>query len=224
MINRYINNSIYGVDNFFKDDRWLYRLKINDYQVVTIIWNVALVLVPWAAALLLARFISKADLRKPGYKLLFVLLFGVWLIFMPNTAYIISDVRHLLNYCPVDSRFQVCEENAWTIFFFFSYAAFGWVSFVYLLRQMKTVISSLIGRWAGFVFEVMVIPVLALGVLLGLVNRWNSWELFIYPTALFKTIAIYWTESQSLTNWLIFSIFLYILYYSGRWLFKDRFN
>ncbi len=224
MISRYINNSIYSVDNFFLNDRWLFRLKVNNYQIVTIFWNITLMFVPWVAAILLFRLWRKTGFRKIGHKLLGIMIFGVWLLFIPNTAYVMSEVRHLLDYCPRSSAFQVCEESAWMSLFFFIYSIIGWVFYVYLLGQMQTLVKFVFNKLISYLFVAVLAPVIALGFLLGLLNRWNSWEFFIYPKDFFATIPVYWHEPLYFTNWLLFTIFLYILYIGGQWLFKDRFK
>lgn len=224
MISRYINNSMYSVDNFFKDDRWLFRLKVNNYQIMTLVWNIGLMFVPWLAALFLYRLWRRTGFRKARYKLLASVVFLLWLLFIPNTAYVMSEVRHLLNYCPPNSAFQVCEQNAWMSLFFYIYASLGWIFYVYLLTQMQTLARLVFNKLAGFLFIIALIPAISLGFLLGLLNRWNSWEFFIYPKDFFATIPIYWTDRVYFTNWLFFTIFLYILYWGGQWLFKDRFK
>ncbi|KKR20425.1 MAG: hypothetical protein UT48_C0018G0018 [Parcubacteria group bacterium GW2011_GWE2_39_37] len=221
-IERYINSSKYSVDNFFQDDRWLYHLKINNYQVVTIIWNLFLIIVPFVICYLLIKYWQKNGFRTIGQKLMAFLLFFFWLLFIPNTAYIISEVRHLIDYCPRESKFQVCEQNAWMSLFFFTYSAIGWVTFVLLINQMKSLIKNVFGKIVANLFILVIIPVIALGFLIGLLNRWNSWELFIYPVALYKNLMLYFTVSGNLANLIIFSAFLYLLYYSGNYLFKNR--
>lgn len=224
MIQRYINNSIYSVDNFFQSDRWFYRLKVNNYQIVTIIWNLALMIVPWVAALLLINLWRRTRFHGWWTKLVAATLFFMWLLFIPNTAYVMSEVRHLMDYCPRSAQFQVCESNAWMSIFFFTYAAFGWVFFVYLVTQMRRLVEEIWNRLAGWLFVVALMPIMSLGLLVGLLNRWNSWEFFIYPLDFFKTTAVYWREEAYFTNWLFFTIFLYALYFGGVKVFKERFN
>lgn len=222
MLNRYINNSIFSVDNFFQGDQWLYGVKINDYQVVTIIWNLILIIVPFLIAIFLHRYWRKTSLSGVGRKIFAFILWFFWLLFIPNTAYVMSEVRHLLNYCPVSSPFQVCEKNSWMILFFFTYALIGWISYVLLLNQMKRLVGYIFGNIVSIIYTLLSIPIIALGFLMGLVHRWNSWEVFIYPGNFFNNLKIYWIDSQHFTNWLIFTTFLYILYIAGYFLFKER--
>lgn len=224
MINRFILYSPYGSDNFFQSGWWIYRIKINDYQLMTIFWNLLLIAVPYFLSYLLISYWDKSRFEKLYQKLAALILSFFWLIFIPNTAYIITEVRHLFNFCPLDAPFAVCETKAWIIMFFFSYAAVGWVSFYYLVDQMKSLTQKIFGRRAAFFFLILIVPLSALGVLLGLFHRWNSWELFIYPLDLLKNITLYFSNGAYFRHWLTFSAFLYLLYGAGKLVFKDKFS
>jgi uncharacterized membrane protein len=108
--------------------------------------------------------------------------------------------------------------------FFFIYASLGWVFFVFLVNQMRGLISEIWNRLVGWLFVIVLIPLVSLGLLVGLLNRWNSWEFFLYPASFLKTLPIYWQDQLYFTNWLYFTIFLYVLYGGGQWLFKERFK
>jgi uncharacterized membrane protein len=221
---RYINNSIYGVDSFLQSDNWIFSLKINNYELVMFLWNMGLMVVPWLMTTLLRQIWRRTHFHGIPCKLLGMIVFFIWLLFIPNTAYVMTEVRHLLDYCPRDSAFQVCEQNAWMSLFFFIYALFGWVFFVCLTDQMRYLLEDIFNQLVGVVFVAALMPVMALGLLFGLINRWNSWEFFIYPDEVAATIPAYFQDPVYFANWLIFSIFLYFLYFGGRWLLKDRFR
>lgn len=212
----FINYANSNSDKFFQSDLWLYRVRVNDYQVITIAWNIMLIAVPFLLAFLLIRWWGLNRFARIYDKLGALLLFAFWLIFIPNTVYVISEVRHLVNYCPEINIFKVCEQSAWMILFFFTYGLIGWVSFYYLLEQMKQLVAAIWGARAGWVFLVLMIPASALGMLLGLLHRWNSWELFLYPKLLLATIWPYFTTGNGAANWFIFTVFLLIFYASGR--------
>ncbi len=171
MNQQYINTAESNVDGFIQRGNWFFNLKINHYEIVMILWNMALVLVPWLMAVLLRRIWQRTRFQGFQYKLSGVFVFLIWLLFIPNSAYMITEVRHLLDYCPRDAAFQICEEDAWIPLFFFAYALFGWVSFVCLTDQMRSLLEDMYNRTAGTVFVIVLMPVMALGVLLGLFNR-----------------------------------------------------
>lgn len=219
---RYINDSIYGTDKFFLGNNWFYHIKVGDYQLASVLFNIFLILIPLAIYLLLAWYWRRTRFLKLVQKIFAAIIFFFWLIFIPNTAYVISEVRHLLNYCPPAAAFKVCEQSAWVVFFFFTYATIGLISYYYLMSAMRRLIENIFGKKTAQIFVIAVIPVIALGMLLGLLNRWNTWELFIYPLDLFNTLVSYISYPLNLQNWLIFSLFLYLFYFGGSFLFKDR--
>ena len=181
-------------------------------------WNLFLLIIPFFLCKNLIKLRRKSKFSKWHQKLIAACLGFIWLLFIPNSAYIITGGRHLLNYCPLN-YYKVCAENAWMIMFFFTYAVIGWVAFVYLVNQMKILVNEIWGKLAVKIYIWSIVPVISLGVLLGLINRWNSWEILIYPVAIAKDALKYFTDFMHFKNWLIFTIFLYILYFIGDYLF-----
>lgn len=219
-----ISYTKYSLDYFCDQFAWVNILTIHDYPVLAIFWNILLLIIPFYCVIILFKYKKLTGFKKPLQKIFGFLLAFVWLMFIPNSAYIISDVRHLLDYCPTHSPLRVCSQNAWMIIFFFTYASVGWVSMVYLVNQMKKFICELINKKIANYYIFVIIPLISLGLLLGLVNRWNSWEIFIYPILLFNNIILYFTDFIYFRNWLVFTIFLYILYYAGNNIFKEKIN
>lgn len=222
MPSEYFNESVYNLDYIYDNYGFLNALDINGYQIFTVFWNLILLLVPYFAVLALIKYKNVYGFKKLRGKFFAGIIGFIWLLFIPNTAYIINDVRHLLNYCPADSYYRVCANNAWMIMFFFTYASLGWVAFVYLVNQMKEFLKEILGEKIALIFKIIIVPLVSLGVLLGLLNRWNSWEIFIYPADFFKHLSLYFTNFIYFRDWLIFSIFLYILYFGGNYLFKEK--
>ena len=104
--------------------------------------------------------------------------------------------------------------------FFFAYSCFGWVSFYYLLKMMSELIGSMLSKLWSNVFIALIVPVVSLGVLLGLLNRFNSWDIFFYPRLLLKVIWLYFSNLNYFIDWFIFTVFLYLLYFAGDVIFK----
>jgi len=214
--------SHYSVDNFFQKDWWFFNIRINDYQLMTVFWNLLLCLIPFLLCLLLIAYFDRNGFKRSYHKMIAGLIFFVWLLFVPNTAYVMTDVRHLLNYCPYQTAFKVCDNNLWVILFFFSYSVIGWVTFYYALLQMRNFVVRTSGEMVAKLFILIIIPILALGVMLGLVNRWNSWEVFIYPTDFLSNLFQYISLKKYYINWAIFSIYFYLLYGIGLLVFRKK--
>ncbi|MEI6597256.1 MAG: DUF1361 domain-containing protein, partial [bacterium] len=215
-----IHNSFLSLDNFYNHYPALNNIAINHYQLVTVVWNIFLVLLPLAFYLLLKLCWRRSGFKKFYQKAAAVILFIFWLLFFPNTAYIITDVRHLLDYCPLDSPERVCPANAWMIIVFFIYSCFGWVSFYYLLKLMSNLANEIFKKLRPGFFAALIIPVTSLGVLLGLLNRFNSWDVFLFPLWLFKVFLVYFLDINYLIDWLIFTLGLYLLYFIGDVIFR----
>lgn len=194
---------------------------VNGYPLITIAWNIFLLAVPFFLAKILISFWRKTRFLSFKSKLFGFVLFCVWLLFAPNAAYIISDVRHISGFCP-DNKYLICPENAWMIIFFFTYGIIGWIGHVYLINQMKYLIKKLWGKIGVFAYLWLISPIISLGLLLGLVNRWNSWDAFLHPTEVLESAWLYVNDWTYFKNLLIYTIFLYILYFVGDILFVQK--
>lgn len=219
-MDRIIHHSFLGLDEIYAHYQWLDYVSINHYQLATIIWNIILVALTLAIFFPLKKYWRRTGLILIHEKIIACVLFIFWLLFFPNTAYIITDVRHLLNYCPADSPYKVCTENAWMIIFFFTYSSLGWVSFYYLLKLMSDLIEEIKNKLWSDIFVAFIIPLTSLGVLLGLLNRFNSLDAFFFPWQLFRTLWLYVINLDYFINWVIFTIFLYILYLGAEVIFR----
>ena len=220
-MDRIIHKSFLSLDNFYAHYPALASIAINHYQLVTVVWNIFLALLPLAIFMFLKSSWRRTGLAKFNQKLAAVVLFFFWLVLFPNSAYIITDIRHLLNYCPLDSPDKVCSANAWMIIVFFTYASFGWVAFYYNLKLMSNLAHEIFkGLRPGF-FAALIIPVTSLGVLLGLLNRFNSWDVFLFPLWLTQVFLVYFLDINYFINWLIFTLGLGLLYFAGDCLFRQ---
>jgi uncharacterized membrane protein len=195
---------------------------INDYPFLMMVWDIILAIVPFFFFLLLHDLWEKTALKKYPQKILAVVIGFFWFIFLPNAAYLIVGVRHLLNFCPADSANSVCVAGTWQIMIFFIYGLLGWIFFAVLLARMRRLLAKIFSakfsRWA----VIVIIPFVSLGVLSGLTERFNSWDVFYRPLAILQNLLRYMTDWEYFRNFLVFSVGLYILYYSGEFFFGKR--
>ena len=154
-------------------------------------------------------------------KIVLAIMAMFWLLFLPNAAYVIVDVRHLNGFCPV-SRFNNCVYGSWMIMLFFTYAFLGWTAYVYNIKLMRDFLALIIGKFKADIFEISIIPLISLGVLLGLIQRWNSWDIFTAPGAVLSDALIYFYHWPFVKNLLVYSFFFYVLYYGGSLMFRRK--
>lgn len=189
---------------------------IHGYPVEYIVWNIFLGLVPFFLCSLAITHFRKNDF---GSKLLAFLSLIAWLFFMPNAPYIISDVRHINGFCP-DTILDICLPNAWLIFFFFIFALIGWPLYFYALEQMRVgLIEKFYPRLSVF-FPLLISPLIALGLLLGLIDRLNSWDVLTRPWLVLAKALAYFYSPIGLWNLVFSSFSLLILYYCAKLLFR----
>lgn len=195
---------------------------IGGYPALMIFWNFALLIIPFIIAKKISYYQKNNKFSKNIYKIFGVFLFFVWLIFIPNSAYIITDVRHVVGSCGNFNWYRVCPEKSWVLLFFFTYALAGWLFFVLLIKQMKDNILNLFGKSIKNLFILLLMPFVSLGVLLGLINRWNSWEVFTNPLKILYSISVYFTDPIFFKNWFFSTLFLFILFFIGNFFIRSE--
>jgi uncharacterized membrane protein len=125
------------------------------------IWNLFLAYIPYA----LSNWLTASPLRmqRPFFRYAF---FAVWLLFLPNTFYILTDLFHLH-----DSRHSL--SPAWfDLALIFSCAWNGLLLGVLSMRQMEKI------------FHFPAAPIMALnalGIYVGRYLRYNSWDIVSNP-------------------------------------------
>jgi uncharacterized membrane protein len=138
-------------------------------------WNLFLAFVPYA--------ITRYLLRHPGWiqnnKKLFAAFIG-WLLFIPNSFYIITDLFHLSSRLPVPLWYDLA--------LILSFVWNGLVLGILSVRQMEKIIASrwkLANEWF-FVYPMMLLN--AFGIYVGRFLRYNSWDVITNPSRLLSDI------------------------------------
>ena len=133
-----------------------------------LVWNLTLAWVP----LLLALFVY--DRSRRGTPLLGLALpLTLWLLFLPNAPYIVTDFVHLSASSRAPLWFDGVELSAYS----WTGMLLGFVS-LYLVHAVARHRLGAVAGWAGVL---AVLALISAGVYLGRVERWNSWDLVIRP-------------------------------------------
>lgn len=149
-------------------------LRISYTGTGTFLWlifpNLLLAWIPLVASRLACR--TLADGRRPG---VLTALWGmVWLAFYPNCSYIVTDLIHLS-----------WASSKTTLYFDLSVvmltAMLGWFLGAISLYGLHLEVSRRSGPAVGHLFGAIVLLLGAVGVYLGRVLRWNSWDLATRP-------------------------------------------
>jgi uncharacterized membrane protein len=138
---------------------------------IFLVWNLVLAWVPYLWGLWVATIQRRHPrawwwLLGPG---------ALWLLFFPNAPYIVTDFVHLRAIPPVPLWYDIglLASFAWA----------GCFLAVASLQTMQTVVRRVVGNAASWVFVIASVALSGLGVYLGRVQRWNSWDIVLYPRA-----------------------------------------
>ena len=201
--------------------QFLFHLNIHGYPVLVIPWNIFLAIVPCVIAYHLEKSVSGKkwkDLK--GHKFAFIPIFIFWLFMLPNTAYLIFDVRHLADYCDNLDVYRVCQNGSWLVIFFFTYALIGVPTLYYAINKMSRVFGAVFNRSAAALLPVFAIPLISIGVMFGLYSRFNSWDILLKPCEILRVAGTYFTEPYLFTDFIVFATCLYFIYYLAVHLLK----
>jgi uncharacterized membrane protein len=138
-------------------------------------WNLFLAWVPY--------YISSFIMRKPWVldrRIQFGLLFFAWLVFIPNSFYLITDLFHLKLREPVPLWFDL----ALIISFVWNGIFLGMLS----VSQMEKILHAKFGWRNEWLFVAAVMSLNALGIYVGRYLRYNSWDVITNPFELFNDI------------------------------------
>jgi uncharacterized membrane protein len=106
-----------------------------------------------------------------------------WLLFIPNSFYILTDLYHL-----ADNHRNSRVPEWYDLILILSFAWNGLLLGILSTRQVEKLLApdaSFIGRWV-FLYPIMWLN--ALGVYIGRDLRYNSWDIVANPVALTRDI------------------------------------
>ncbi len=101
----------------------------------------------------------------------------LWLLFLPNAPYLVTDIIHLKPHHGVPLWYDLI-----------TLVAFAWTgSFLGLvsLFLMQVLVRRALGNVASWLFVFGALALNGFGVYFGRVLRWNSWDVLFRPTSLF---------------------------------------
>lgn len=140
------------------------------------VWNLFLAVVPVVAAALLRALSS----RRAGV-LLALVLGAVWLAFLPNAPYLVTDLVHLQARAPVPLWYDIIVLG--------SFAGTGMVLAYVSVADVEAAVRARAGSvWAAIVaYGALVLS--GFGIYAGRFLRWNSWDILTSPIALLGEVA-----------------------------------
>lgn len=150
-----------------------------------LLWNLFLAWIPYLAAL---RF-ERLQAARAGSRALLV-WFGVWLAFLPNAPYIITDFIHLEHRPPVPVWYDMVM--------LFAFASTGMALGLFSLYEVYIALRRQFPGKAAHFAVCSAAGLAGFGVWLGRFQRWNSWDIVTNPLHLCRDIIDTLTNRQEL--------------------------
>ncbi len=167
-------------------------------------WNIFLALIPFFISYFLLFSFNKNKLTKS----MFIIGGIVWLLFLPNAPYIVTDLIHLGHNRTVPVLYDT--------FLLFTSAYVSMLLFFYSVSHMEKIFKAKYGwRRKEYILAIIMLLV-SFGLYLGRFLRFNSWDLFHNPLFLLnKAVSVFVKPIENTDAFVFMSlsfIFIYVSY------------
>jgi uncharacterized membrane protein len=165
-----------------------------------LVWNLYLAWVPLFFAYILLKSGNLSRMKVKLYVLVFM-----WLLFFPNSPYIITDFIHLKN----THGNLVILDSLLVFTFAFTGLGAGLLSLHWVYKSMKLHYPI---RKAQFIMLASSV-LCGYGVFLGRSLRWNSWDLFTNPMPLLKDSFVHLADKVAIAMTFFFAALILVGYF-----------
>ncbi len=146
-----------------------------------LLWNLWLAWIPYLAAI----WAVQSTASRPRAVWTPLLAGALWLLFLPNAPYLMTDFVHL------PAMDFVWWYNIGTLL------AFAWAGCllgVASLHLMQGLVRERLGAAASWAFVLAAVALSGVGIYLGRFLHWNSWDVFTSPGALAAELLMVLTD------------------------------
>jgi uncharacterized membrane protein len=168
-----------------------------------LLWNLFLAWLPYYFSNHLLHYQQQ---EKAKWKQLF--LFGLWLLFIPNAPYIITDLFHLTNHHKMPLWFDLA--------IIFSVAWNGLILGFLSLMQVHHFLNQNFKKTTSWILISLIQVLCAYGIYLGRYERFNSWDIVTNPCSLLNEmlalICSPFAHPKTIGVTLVFSVLLMLSY------------
>ena len=170
-----------------------------------LIWNLFLAWIPMA----LSCFLLRHTRQHPWSDWTGIALTLVWVLFLPNSFYMVSDYIHLEDI----ARSSVLFDSLTFTCFILNGLMLGFAS----LYMVQAMLRKRISRLQNETFAAVMLFLCSFAIYLGRDLRWNSWDVLLNPAGILfdvsERIIDPFGHPEALTTTLVFFIFLAGLYW-----------
>jgi uncharacterized membrane protein len=165
-----------------------------------LIWNLFLAFIPYLISFFLFTSVTFQERR---FLRIGTLL--VWLLFLPNSFYLLTDFVHINKFPDVPFWFDLVLVS--------SFSTTGFALGLFSIRTIEKIIQLHYSKIQSKIMLFCILYLTAFGIYLGRFLRFNSWDLLANPIDLFASCVdcLFIPDVQNFT--LGFGTFLLVLYF-----------
>lgn len=183
----------------------VYRFIFSDsFRYVFMLWNMLLAAIPAMLAYWLVIRIKKYGWLKPKQ----LALSAIWLAFLPNSFYLVTDFIHLRPTYEADILYDIVMLAS----FWINGLILGYLGLILIHRELKLRISPQ-NAWPVIL---AVILASSFAIYLGRFTRWNTWDLLLQPAGLLFDVSDRFVNPgaypQTFSTTLLLFVFLSVTY------------
>jgi uncharacterized membrane protein len=151
----------------------------NMYQFLA--WDMFLAWIPYIISSCI-RYIFNKKLTKMSLIWMVPMSAG-WLFFLPNSAYLFTEILHSFRYFNAQEGTQFWSNiDFWyNLTLTFAVAILGLLLSTCSIIQIHGVLNKLFSKYINMMVIGVILMLSSLGVYIGRFNRWNSWDMLSRP-------------------------------------------
>lgn len=205
-------NSVLAIFSIYCLSLLLIKAKLfQSIYLFFLIWNLILAIIPY----LITSYLS-IKYRTNFSKIKTFTWLIIWLLFLPNSFYIITDIIHLSKSNP---------QTVWLdLVILISFSFIGFVFGIASLFDFEKIVNSILSPKLVRNLIAIICFLCGFGIYLGRILRFNSWEIISNPVDLIENILSTIISSEALLFSINFGIFIYIIYQIKKTIFNLKIN
>ncbi|SHJ92820.1 Uncharacterized membrane protein [Clostridium cavendishii DSM 21758] len=179
-----------------------------------LIWNLFLAWIPLIFSIIIGY--TYAFYKQNIFRKIYLLILGVvWVVFYPNSPYIVTDFIHLsgieyyfrnLGY---SMNFILWYDFIMIALFILTGFLLGFIS----LYMIQMLLIDKFNKCIGWLFVVFIMFLSSFGIYLGRFVRWNSWDIVVKPTTVINSI-FGSSKNYAIEFTISFGFFLILIYFA----------
>lgn len=153
--------------------------------------------------------------RHPVLKITFLIL---WLLFVPNTIYLSTDLIHLpeqVNQLGWSSRIILLTQ-------YLVLTSLGVLTFLIAMRLFEKILPKKKDKSMQKLIIALTIYLIAFGVVLGRIHRTNSWDIFTAPQDVISSSMTLLNSPQTLLIIFLFGTLVNLIYFGLKSIIKIK--